>query len=388
MSASDKFRLGYGDHRFDGILSYENEVLQSVFMNNDSNTEDRTLNDRFVIADGMHAVPPPMIGNYMPSGPDIEIDDSQFTYGPKQPQSSKPDTRSSDFDSYSDDECVATPLSEQEQSRETVHEHTTSSQSPKVKKKDLNGSKFTKMGLGYGCTRKGCYVCGSFTHLIKDCDFHEKRMAKKAEMNKRVSKSTNQRDNRPIWNNVQIVNHLNQFVPSAVLTRSGRISVNTARTSGTNHDNTARQNVSTARQNSSRQSLPTRTARKISTESTKVNDNRPKTALHNVHSPTKRPFSRSTTLKTKFSNPKVSTARGKAVSVVGEIGKTVVKATAGCIWRLKRYYVNKFSKSNGGSSSRKFINTKDPLGRPKSVMAWVPKQTIVSNGLGSLKRRN
>ncbi|GKC13693.1 hypothetical protein Tco_1010475 [Tanacetum coccineum] len=101
----------------------------------------------------------------------------------------------------SDDECVATPLSEQEQSRETVHEHTTSSQSPKVKKKDLNGSKFTKMGLGYGCTRKGCYVCGSFTHLIKDCDFHEKRMAKKAEMNKRVSKSTNQRDNRPIWNN-------------------------------------------------------------------------------------------------------------------------------------------------------------------------------------------
>ncbi|GJS56609.1 ribonuclease H-like domain-containing protein [Tanacetum coccineum] len=33
MSANDKFRLGYGDHRYDGILSYENEVLQSVFMN-------------------------------------------------------------------------------------------------------------------------------------------------------------------------------------------------------------------------------------------------------------------------------------------------------------------------------------------------------------------
>ncbi|GKB50105.1 hypothetical protein Tco_0900858, partial [Tanacetum coccineum] len=30
-SANDKFRLGYGDHRYDGILSYENEVLQSVF---------------------------------------------------------------------------------------------------------------------------------------------------------------------------------------------------------------------------------------------------------------------------------------------------------------------------------------------------------------------
>ncbi|GJT96500.1 hypothetical protein Tco_1092018 [Tanacetum coccineum] len=36
----------------------------------------------FVIVDGMHAVPPPMTGNYMPSGPEIEVDYSQFTYGP------------------------------------------------------------------------------------------------------------------------------------------------------------------------------------------------------------------------------------------------------------------------------------------------------------------
>ncbi|GJR61210.1 hypothetical protein Tco_1503372 [Tanacetum coccineum] len=36
MSANDKFGLGYGDHRYDGILSYENEVLQSVFMNKEN----------------------------------------------------------------------------------------------------------------------------------------------------------------------------------------------------------------------------------------------------------------------------------------------------------------------------------------------------------------
>ncbi|GJV74145.1 putative ribonuclease H-like domain-containing protein [Tanacetum coccineum] len=250
---------------------------------------------RFVTAGGMHAVPPPMRGNYMPSGPDIEIDESQFTYGPKQPQSSEPDTRSSyfescestssvetpdcvtvpvvtdpkvvntpkvwndapiieEYESDSDDECVSTPLSEQEQPRETVQEHKTCNQNPKVNKKDLNGSKSTRMGLGYGGTRKGSYVCGSFSHLIRDCDYHEKRMAKQAAMNKNMSKSTNKKENRPIWNNVQRVNHLNQFVPSAVLTRSGKISINTARTSSTNHVNTARQNVSTARQNSSSQS--------------------------------------------------------------------------------------------------------------------------------------
>ncbi|GJY15797.1 putative ribonuclease H-like domain-containing protein [Tanacetum coccineum] len=80
MSANDKFGLGYGDYRFDGILSYENEVLQSMFFNNESNSDDSTLNVRFAKPDGMHVVPPPMIGNYMPSGPDVEIDESQFTY--------------------------------------------------------------------------------------------------------------------------------------------------------------------------------------------------------------------------------------------------------------------------------------------------------------------
>ncbi|GJV81403.1 hypothetical protein Tco_1517273 [Tanacetum coccineum] len=93
MSANDKFRLGYGDYRYDGILSYENEVLQSVFMNKESDLENQPLYDRFVTAEGMHVVPPPMTGNYMPSGPDIEIDYSQFTYGPKQSQTSESETQ-------------------------------------------------------------------------------------------------------------------------------------------------------------------------------------------------------------------------------------------------------------------------------------------------------
>ncbi|GKA04377.1 hypothetical protein Tco_0677158 [Tanacetum coccineum] len=194
MSANDKFGLGYGDYRFGTILSYENEVLQSVFMNKDSDKEDSTLYDRFVTSDGMHAVPPPMTGNYMPSGPDVEIDDSKFTYGPKQSKPSETDTRSSDFNSCksnssdetlecmhepvfnkpkvvgqpkvwndapiieeyesdSDDDCVSIPLKEQEQpsfafvntdkhvktSRETVKNQHTHSQSHKVNNKDLNG---------------------------------------------------------------------------------------------------------------------------------------------------------------------------------------------------------------------------------------------------------
>ncbi|GJR42913.1 hypothetical protein Tco_1311016 [Tanacetum coccineum] len=44
-------------------------------------------------------------------------------------------------------------------------------------------------------------------HLIRDCDFNEKRMARKDELNNG-------------WNNVQRVNKQNKFVPSAVLTRT------------------------------------------------------------------------------------------------------------------------------------------------------------------------
>ncbi|GKC70022.1 hypothetical protein Tco_1115905 [Tanacetum coccineum] len=188
MSANDKFRLGYGDYRYDGILSYKNEVLQSVFMNKESDLENQPLYDRFVTTEGMHTVPPPMTGNYMPSGPDIEIDNSQFTYGPKQSQLNESKTQTSDFDtcesncsdethesllepaviepkvvsqpkvwsdapiiveyeSDSEDEHVSLPTEEQETPsfankqvktpRETVKNQFTHSKNPKVDKKGL-----------------------------------------------------------------------------------------------------------------------------------------------------------------------------------------------------------------------------------------------------------
>ncbi|GKB54259.1 hypothetical protein Tco_0905012 [Tanacetum coccineum] len=79
--------------------------------------------------------------------------------------------------------------------------------------------------------------------------------------------NSSQREIRKIWNNVQRVNKQNQFVPSAVLTRTGKIPVNTARTSGTNNISTARtsgtKNISTARHNFNRQAVLTSTAMKV-----------------------------------------------------------------------------------------------------------------------------
>ncbi|GJR55221.1 hypothetical protein Tco_1405742 [Tanacetum coccineum] len=184
--------------------------------------------------------------------------------------------------------------------RETVKNQFTNSKNPKVDKK----------GLGYGFVTKACFVCGSLSHLIRDCDFHEKRMAKQAELNNKLRKKSSQREIRPIWNNVQRVNHQNQFVPTAVLTRTGKIPVSTARASGTN-------NVSTARHNFNSQAVLTNAARKISTVKPVVNRVRPKTVFHKTHSLFSRPFNNTTTLRTKFSYQKVNTAEVNAVSAVG-----------------------------------------------------------------------
>ncbi|GJZ85374.1 hypothetical protein Tco_0650713 [Tanacetum coccineum] len=295
MSARDKAGLGYGDQLNKGVLSYENEVFQSVFVSRTSETENNPMNDRY--AEGMHVVPPLMIGIYIPSGPDKEIDDSHFTYDPKQFKPSESNARSSDFNSCesncieeehmesmpepfyeldSEDEQVSLPTKEQEipsfafidtdkhvkTHRQTIIEQNTCSQSPKPDKKDCSGLMSKKLGFGFGYTKKACFVCGGFSHLIRDCDFHKKMMAKQAELNNRMSRGSSQREIRPVWNNVQRMNHQNQFVPKAVLTKTGKIPVNTARTSGTNTVNTARHNfkrqavpINTARHNFNRQFL-------------------------------------------------------------------------------------------------------------------------------------
>nr|GEV85226.1 reverse transcriptase domain-containing protein [Tanacetum cinerariifolium] len=69
--------------------------------------------------------------------------------------------------------------------RENIKETNTPNHIPRIKKHDRYGH--TRKGLGY--TRKACFVCGSFSHLIRDYDFHEKRMAKQAALTKSNDKA-------------------------------------------------------------------------------------------------------------------------------------------------------------------------------------------------------
>ncbi|GJX99624.1 ribonuclease H-like domain-containing protein, partial [Tanacetum coccineum] len=221
MSTWDKSGLGYGNQIHEGVLSYEKEVLESVFNSMSSDVEDSPVYDRYEKVKGMHAVPPPMTGNYMPPKYDFGINESNFTYGLKQSKTSESDAKTSDFDSCetnssvetlesvpepvivkpkvvsqpkvwsdapiieeyesdSDDEYVIKPLKEQEKPsfafvnivkhvktpRETVKEQNTCSPSPKD---DLQKALKNKGIVDSRCSR---HMTGNKAYLVEYQDYN------------------------------------------------------------------------------------------------------------------------------------------------------------------------------------------------------------------------
>ncbi|GJZ67365.1 retrovirus-related pol polyprotein from transposon TNT 1-94 [Tanacetum coccineum] len=181
---------------------------------------------------------------------------------------------------------------------------------------------------------KACFMCGSFNHLIKDCDFHDKRMVQKPIVNN-VKRRTSKREFRPVWNNAMRINHQNfskyrrNFAPTAVLTKPGIVP------------------ISAASQSSSRKATPVSAARSINTTKPKPFVNVAKTrpnAFQKSHSPSTRPFYQQTTLKNRNLNDKVNTAKvnyvntakgNRLTSAVREQGINVFKSSACWVWRPK-----------------------------------------------------
>nr|GEW57868.1 ribonuclease H-like domain-containing protein [Tanacetum cinerariifolium] len=265
------------------MVTIDQEAIQAQTLRS-SDVEDIHVNDRFIKVKGMHAVPPPMTRNYMPPKYDFGIDESKFTYGPKQSTSSESDAKTNDLDS-----CDS---SSSEETLKTM---------PKpVKSKP------------------------------------------KVELNKQKGKSSGPRENRPVWNNVQRLNHQNKFVLTVVLTKIGRFPVNVAR------------------QNFTSQATSTHTARKVNTARPKVNKIRPRHNVYKSHSPIKRPFNKTTAPKANFTQLKVNTAGDKLVSAIRGKWKLLLRPQqtlkgkgiidSGCsrhITRNKAYLVD-YQDFNGG----------------------------------------
>ncbi|GKF40487.1 hypothetical protein Tco_0120548, partial [Tanacetum coccineum] len=86
-----------------------------------------------------------------------------------------------------------------------------------------------KQGIGFRKV-KACFVCKSTDHLIKGCNFHDK---KSQESNLKNKVNTSKREGKLVWDNTKRVNHQNYskyphlsktFVPLGVLTRTRFVS--------------------------------------------------------------------------------------------------------------------------------------------------------------------
>ncbi|GJR12777.1 putative ribonuclease H-like domain-containing protein [Tanacetum coccineum] len=245
MTSNSKVGLGYEIQSNNEVLSYEEEMNRIVIKCTEEDFPNKPLYSRFSKTDNFKGVPHLLTGDYTPK-PQEEIDDSLYVYGscgnPSE-HSSKSESESisvpnemSTFKSVTTNEKVVSESKGVKPSCAT-HVKTPRQQmknqgTPEVKGKNWNKMMEREQGEGYSFIKKKCFVYGSLSHLIKDCDFYEKKMAREAELKKQRVFNTGNGVAKPVWNNANRVNHANHFVPRLVQLKAVRSNVNTGHMTG------------------------------------------------------------------------------------------------------------------------------------------------------------
>ncbi|GJV89271.1 putative ribonuclease H-like domain-containing protein [Tanacetum coccineum] len=215
MSSNDKLGLGFEIQSNDEVLSYEEEMNFSVFKCSKEDSVGKPSYSRFTKSNDFKGVPPPLSGDYTPQ-PQEEIDDALYVYGKKGPQ--KPKISVSNDNSFehstcqsndSEGSCGNTTEHSFETELESLDEPNEISKSRQplkdkethqVDRKNWNDMMKRELGDGYSFTKKKCFVCGSLNHLIKDCDYYEKKLAREAEEKRVVN--TGNGVTKPVWTNI------------------------------------------------------------------------------------------------------------------------------------------------------------------------------------------
>nr|GFC10967.1 hypothetical protein [Tanacetum cinerariifolium] len=315
--------------------------------NNDS-WPPTNLYDRLVPSGGYHAVPPSMTGTLMPPKPDLMFhtppsdENEHIAFNvqlsltkPKQDLPSRPSAPIiEDWVSDSEEEGmpqVTKDIPSLAQSPELVkfprHSGLISPPSMSVATPIPLRTHSTSKGLRR--PKKTCFVCKSETHLIKDCDFHARKLAHKSCASRDIHK------------------HPAQM----------------------NHSKFPLHKVSAVAPYKSKPVLST-AARTVSAVKPKFSKTRPNIALYamsNSKSLLRRPFIRHPSPKPSISPPRVNAAKPSTVSAAQNNHSIWV-------WKPKCLVLDHALRTSSASMTLKRFDYNDALGRSKSVMAWVPKR--------------
>nr|GEV27765.1 ribonuclease H-like domain-containing protein [Tanacetum cinerariifolium] len=238
ISATDKTVLGYdgqmNESNLNDILVNESEVLNNVVDSHESDEDDNQVNDRFKKSEGYHAVPLPYTGNYIPPRANLSfvgLDNYVFKSKVSETITSMPKIETNapktSKDSLEKPKTVRSNASiiedwESDSEDENVFE------SKEVKK--------------------------TVKHILENIEFvnaknitveneNKAKKPRKFSQSPRVNykgKITGSKEIRPVWDNTTRVNHQNKlthphpkrnFIPAAVLTKSGQVLVNAAKQS-------------------------------------------------------------------------------------------------------------------------------------------------------------
>ncbi|GKB50966.1 hypothetical protein Tco_0901719, partial [Tanacetum coccineum] len=280
MSSTVKIGLGYGIQSNAEVLGYEEEISRGIFAlrETDAGYYDIPLYSRFKQVE-YKGVPHPLSGDYTPREQE-DIDDSLYEYGKYGPQPQSPSPTVSDASSTVYSTCPSNDsdgelgaVSDHSVNDDPIHDHIpipsieqvtiatqkTQPQVPKPKqtvvpscaqhvktprqpirtpvtpspipsnnRQNWNQRMERDLGAGYSFERKPCFVCGSLSHLIKDCDYYEKKMAREAALKSQRVVHADVRQATPAWTNTNRVNKANQFTPRPVQLSNIRPNLSTA----------------------------------------------------------------------------------------------------------------------------------------------------------------
>nr|GFC44150.1 hypothetical protein [Tanacetum cinerariifolium] len=166
----EKAGLGYNSQVFTKAM-FDCDNYYSSESDSDS-WPPSNLYDRFVPSGGYHDVPPPVTGTFMPPKPDLV-----FHTPPSNENEHLAFNVSKDVPSFAQSsELVKSPRHSGKLFQAPIPV------APSVPIRSHSHSKGSRK------TKKACFVCKSVDHLIKDCDFHARKLAHRTYASRDIHK--------------------------------------------------------------------------------------------------------------------------------------------------------------------------------------------------------
>nr|GEU63344.1 ribonuclease H-like domain-containing protein [Tanacetum cinerariifolium] len=321
LQTSDKAGLGYNSKVFTQAM-FDCDNYYSSESDNDS-WPPNNLYDRFVPSGGYHVVPPPMTRTFMPPKPDLVF------HTPPSDENKHLAFNEEDVPQVTKD----VPSLAQSPELVKTSRHSSLIYPPPMSVASPVSLRTHSPSKGLRRTKKTYFMCKSKTHLIKDCDFHARKLAQKSYASRDIHQ------------------HHAQM----------------------NYSKFPLHKVSVAAPSTSKPVLPA-AARTFSAVKPKFSKTRPNItpyAVSKSKSPIRRPFIRHPTPKPSISPPRVNVVKPSSISAAKHNhGKKV--------WRPKCPVLDHAFRTTSASMTFKRFDYHDALRRSKSVMAEDPKRNCPS----------